>query len=161
MLLFRSTVNTSPAAVHFSQSRSTTKRMPTINVTGTTIITIQDASSLISHVEARQNDGLWTPDATFGIPLAEPTPWSDPYEWTPFTQPSTHVAETPWAPPKGSGDKGPDKGKFGVGVIILISVSLVGVAVIGCFWFWWQKRHGRQTTPRAIQNPGAYPTDPH
>ncbi|KAF2275588.1 uncharacterized protein EI97DRAFT_459061 [Westerdykella ornata] len=113
----------------------------TVWVTQTEIVTI--GPSVMNHAVAtqmveRQNDGIWTPDATF----VNPTPWvpvpSEPV-WTPQVPVPPGKSSEPI--PKTPGERTTDNGKVGLGIVVGLIAAAVGLAFMGCLGF-WMKKHG-------------------
>jgi hypothetical protein len=111
----------------------------TVTITHTTLLTTTSAQQM--SLMQRQENGQWTPDATFVAPtqVAQATwvgetwpviPSATAPVWTPAAEPTGEIAygKTP--------GEGPDKGKFGATLIIVLVSVLVGIPMLRCFIFW-------------------------
>jgi hypothetical protein len=97
-------------------------------VTHTTFVTMTTNPLLSPEIKIQGNE-QWTPDATVlatgpGTPVPS---WAGEVQ-TPIDTP---VSQTP--------GEGPDKGKFGMGIVLGILGAIVGLSLIGCIFFCYKK----------------------
>jgi hypothetical protein len=116
-------------------------------------------------LDRRQQDGMWTPDATFAVPSSPPTAPA----WSPLLPPSPPQ-------PTGGGYNFED-GKYGMAIAFGVIGGFIVLSLLGCTFFAYKQRkccfgrgtqqrgipdieagHRGFTSPsRAVVNPGAYP----
>jgi hypothetical protein len=112
----------------------------TITVTHTEFVTVTPASG--DQLRVRQNDGQWTPEATFLSPTqTPPASWVNTWvpsapvpTWTAEAEPTVDNSEYAKTP-----GEGPDKGRFGSTLIIVLVAVLVGLPMVCCLIFYLKK----------------------